>query len=134
MFKIVLSSLLLHTVLSAGTFNVSDYSGYLYLSALFIFIVLCTLYINLRKKYQSIHTTLEEKEEKITWLRQIQAKNETRDKRAMEALEKKSIEQRHSIEKLEQKLREGTKNQVIAKLEALERKRQETTAQLHAED
>jgi hypothetical protein len=134
MFKIVLSSLLLHTVLSAGTFNVSDYSGYLYLSAIFLFIVLMVSYLNLRTKYYKIEKELTEKEEKITWLRQIQAKNETRDKRTIEALEKKSIEQRHNIEKLEQKLREGTKNQVIAKLEALERKRQETTAQLHAED
>ncbi len=66
---------------------------------------------------------LKAKDEKIDWLREITAKNDyTHTKKAQEQ-EKQIVELNHTIEKLETKVKEGTKNQVVSKIEALEAKR-----------
>ncbi len=65
-----------------------------------------------------------EKEEKIAWFRQIMAQNEQAKVKHEHEMEKEIMQLRHTIEVLEQKAKEGTKNQVVAKIEAQQRKRE----------
>jgi ABC-type transport system involved in cytochrome bd biosynthesis fused ATPase/permease subunit len=94
-----------------------------------IAVILFFMWLSCKQKRKSDTATLEEKEEKITWLRRIGAENEHRRTTKIQELEKQIVEQNHTIDKLEQKLREGTKNQVVAKLEALQRKREQALSQ-----
>jgi ABC-type transport system involved in cytochrome bd biosynthesis fused ATPase/permease subunit len=94
-----------------------------------IAVILFFMWLSCKQKRKSDTAILEEKEEKITWLRRIGAENEHRRTTKIQELEKQIVEQNHTIDKLEQKLREGTKNQVVAKLEALQRKREQALSQ-----
>jgi ABC-type transport system involved in cytochrome bd biosynthesis fused ATPase/permease subunit len=94
-----------------------------------IAVILFFMWVSCKQKRKSDTAILEEKEEKITWLRRIGAENEHRRTTKIQELEKQIVEQNHTIDKLEQKLREGTKNQVVAKLEALQRKREQALSQ-----
>lgn len=86
----------------------------------FVFFVLWSL---CRSKLKETTSTLAEREEKIAWLRQINAQNEHDKVKFEHEMEKKMLEMQHTIETAEKKLKEGSKNQVIAKIESLQRKR-----------
>jgi len=89
-------------------------------------LLLIILFINntsTKQKLKEAQETIEEKDEKINWLRRIGAENEHRHTTKIQELEKQIVELNHTIEKLEQRVKEGTKNQVVAKLEALQHKR-----------
>ena len=101
------------------------YMGYIYLSGIFLAAIILYLLVTRSRKLQEMRSTLEEKEEKIQWLRQIHGENEYKLQTKIQDLEKALTEANHSIETLEQKLQEGTKNQVVAKLEALQHKREQ---------
>ena len=66
---------------------------------------------------------LKEKEEKIAWLRKVMAQNEHAKTKLEHENEKKIMELTHTIEMLERKAKEGTKNQVVAKIEEQQQKR-----------
>ncbi len=102
----------------------SLYQTSLYTGTLFFFLLLALIAFILFKKNAKDKKILEEKEEKITWLRQIHAENEHRHLKKEQETEKEIISLKHTIEDLERKLQEGTKNQVVAKIEALQKKRQ----------
>jgi|GEM_PF-2175543 len=90
-------------------------------AALLFFIV----WIVALSKTNKLHTLLKEKEEKIEWLRRIKGENEYRLTQQIQELEKHITELNHTVENLERQIKEGTKNQVVAKLEALQRKREQ---------
>jgi len=98
-----------------------------------IALILFFMLLSGKQKIKQLQETLEEKEEKITWLRRIGAENEHRRTTKIQELEKQIVENNHTIDKLEQKLREGTKNQVVSKLEALQRKREQALSEAGVE-
>jgi DNA mismatch repair ATPase MutS len=64
-----------------------------------------------------------EHEEKIKYLRQTHVEYEYNQTQKEHSHEKKVLELKHTIENLEEKINDGTKNQVVAKLEAYKNKR-----------
>ena len=86
--------------------------------------VLFVLWSLCRSKLKETAAALAEKEEKVTWFRQITAQNEQAKIKHEHEMEKKVLELTHTVETLERKVKEGTKNQVVAKIEAQQRKRE----------
>lgn len=99
------------------------YIGYIYLIGIFLAIAILYLLIARTKALKEARKLLEEKEEKIQWLRRIHGENEYKLNRRIQELEKSLTQAEHTVDTLERKLQEGTKNQVVSKLEALQRKR-----------
>jgi len=85
---------------------------------IFLYMVLST-----KKRLKAKDKIITEHEEKIKYLRQISAENEYRYSTQTHEHEKELIELNHTIEGLETKIKEGTKNQVVSKLEAQQNKR-----------
>ncbi len=129
--KHLLISLLFFNILHAAQtpiFQMSIYTGVLFF---FLLVVIVIIFILIKKRSKTAQL-LEEKDEKIKWLRQISAQNDHRHAQKEQEMEKEIIKLTHTIENLELKLKEGTKNQVIAKIEELQSKRQ--TAQSRIEE
>jgi len=129
--KHLLISLLFFTMLHAAQtpiFQMSIYTGVLFF---FLLVVIIIIFILIKKRSKTARL-LEEKEEKIKWLRQINAQNEHHHAQKEQEMEKEIMKLTHTIENLELKLKEGTKNQVIAKIEELQNKRR--TAQNRIEE
>jgi len=104
---------------AATTYETSLYTGTVFLFLLLLAIVL----VQIRKGTQD-KALLSEKEEKITWLRQIHAEHEQSHLHKEKELEKEILRLTHANENLELRLKEGTKNQVVSKIEELQSKRQ----------
>jgi predicted Holliday junction resolvase-like endonuclease len=72
-------------------------------------------------KYQSdvsrLKKELEEKEEKIQWLKQLEAQNEQKRVQNEHEREKEILELNSKIKELESKAKESSKNQVVAMIE-----------------
>jgi hypothetical protein len=100
------------------------YQTSLYTGTVFLFLLLAGIIVVFMKKNSKNKKLLAEKEEKIMWLRQINAENEHRHTQREQEMEKEILKQTHTIENLELKLKEGTKNQVVAKIEELQNRRQ----------
>lgn len=96
----------------------------MYGGILFLFLFLLAMLLFLVKKNKKNRLLLEEKEEKIKWLRKIHAENEHRYTQREQEMEKEILKQTHTIESLELKLKEGTRNQVVSKIEELQNRRQ----------
>ncbi len=93
------------------------------LSAALIILFLTYLVILYKNRIKRQNALLEEKDEKIKWFREVSAKNEYNRTKKEHELEKQIVELNHTVEMLEKKAKEGTKNQVVAKLEAQQNKR-----------
>jgi len=89
-----------------------------------LLLVLLYLVFRYKKELNNARLLLEEKEEKIKWFRQIDAENERKRVALSHSVELEIQALNHTIEALEKEAKEGTKNQVIAKLEALQSKRE----------
>jgi len=92
----------------------------------FLFILLFLVYTIARqrsilKKQIEICTR---HEEKIKFLRQTHVEYQYKQSQKEHLSEKKVLELEHTIENLEEKINDGTKNQVVAKLEAYKNKRE----------
>jgi len=96
---------------------------YLLPVALLIIVVLLVVLWRYKKELESKTLILEEKEEKIKYLRQISAENEHRHNAKVHEDEKTILALQHSIETLETKAKEGTKNQVVSMIVAQQAKR-----------
>jgi len=96
---------------------------YLLPVTLLIVLVLAYLLWQYKKELESKTALLEEKEEKIKYLRQIAAENDHRQSTKAHEDEKTILALQHSIETLETKAKEGTKNQVVSMIEAQQTKR-----------
>jgi hypothetical protein len=119
--------LLFHTLQAA---EFSTYETSLYTGTVSLFLLLLAIVIVMMKKSAKDKALLEEREEKIAWLRQIHAENEFRCQEQAKELEKEILKLTHTIETLELKLKEGTKNQVVEKIEALQNKRMSAQSRL----
>jgi predicted Holliday junction resolvase-like endonuclease len=73
-------------------------------------------------KYQSdvsrLKKELEEKEEKVQWLKQLEAQNEQKRVQNEHEREKEILELNGKIKELESKAKESSKNQVVAMIES----------------
>ena len=119
---ILLTFFLNNTYASESLYQTSLYTG-----TLFFFLLLAGISLILYIKHTKMQQRLEEKEEKITWLRQIHAEHEQLSLKKDQETQKEMLLLKHTITELERKLQEGTKNQVVAKIEALQKKRQSTS-------
>jgi len=100
--------------------------GYLFpLLTILILVLLFLLYLvgRYKKELKSKNELITQKEEKIKWLRQISAENEHKRVTKEHEVEKKIMELNHTIQTLEEKAKEGMKNQLVAKIEAQQSKR-----------
>jgi len=120
MKQLLILLLLVHT---ANASQSSLYQMSLYTGTVFLFLLLLGMVFVMMKRASQQNEVLKEKEAKITWLRQIHAENEQKHLNKEKELEKEILKLEHTIEKLELQLAEGTKNQVVEKIEALQKKR-----------
>lgn len=90
---------------------------------LFVMLVLTVSFFRQRKTVKHNNELIIEHEEKIKFLREINAENEYKHTQEKHANEKTFLEFQHTITTLEEKIKDGTKNQVVAKLEACKNKR-----------
>jgi len=130
--KHLLITLLFFNILHAEQtpmFQMSIYTGVLFF---FLLVVVTVIFVLIKKRSKNAQL-LEEKEEKIKWLRQISAQNDHQHQLKEQELEKEIVKLTHTIENLELKLKEGTKNQVIAKIEELQNKRQTAQSRIDIE-
>jgi len=114
--------------LNASEIVAGEAMPYLALVGIGTAFVLFVLWTLCRSKLKETAAALEEKEEKVTWFRQVMAQNEHAKTKHEHEMEKRVLELTHTIETLEKKLKEGTKNQVVAKIEAQQRKRENALA------
>jgi cbb3-type cytochrome oxidase subunit 3 len=109
-----------HTIQAA---EAPIYQTSLYTGTVFLFLLLVGIIGILLRKYSKDKHALQEKEEKIIWLNQRNAETEQRHMQKEQELEKEILKQIHTIETLELRLKEGTKNQVVSKIEELQNRR-----------
>ena len=126
------------TALSSNTNEtILHYADYILpIFMLMIFLILVFLFLSVRYKLadKKNKQILAEKEEKIHFLRQVNAENESRKITKEHEAEKEILSLKHSIENLEQQAKEGTKNQVVAKIEAQQAKRAKLKERAGLED
>jgi peptidoglycan hydrolase CwlO-like protein len=127
MKRTLLLLLLASSMASASDLNQINISlgNILIITQAIIILIILFLLFRSNKKIKTLNKTIDEKDEKIQWLRKIFAQKESGFNKDIQDLEKKISDLNHEIEALEQKLKEGTKNQVVAKLDSLQRKREE---------
>jgi len=99
------------------------YLIYVAIFALIAYVILLFLAFKYKNAFQKATLLLKEKEEKIKYLRQTHAEYEYNKTQDDHKHEKERIALNHTIEQLELKLSEGTKNQVVSKIEALQNQR-----------
>ena len=76
-----------------------------------------------KKQIKSKNKRIEEKNEKIKWLDQTAAENESKCTTQDYETQKQIMALEHTVQMLETQVKEGTKNQVVSKIEALQAKR-----------
>jgi len=95
------------------------------LVTLFVLLVLIVSFFRQRKTVKQNNALIIEQEEKISFLRQINSENEYKYTQKEYENEKAFLEFQHTVTTLEEKINDGTKNQVVAKLEACKNKREQ---------
>jgi len=121
MRHLLLTLLIIYTA-NAGEKAVQNTSLYLAMFFLILFIVsIYAFYVN---KCNQKNSLLQKKEKEIIALHQRNAEQEREYLTKKSEKEKEILSLNHTITDLERKLQEGTKNQVVAKIEALQKKRQ----------
>jgi len=124
---LLLTLLSIHTLQAKNTAEVTIHSSSIYLIMLFLLlalIVTSAFFINKCDKKQKL---LEEKEENIATFEKQERENETTSLKKDKEIEIEILALQHTIADLEHKIQEGTKNQVVAKIEALEKKRKNSS-------
>jgi len=121
---LLLTLLSIHTLYANDSDAVTIHSSSVYLVMLFLLFALMVSSAYFLFKCNKQQKTLEEKEEKIaSFEKQLREDESTLFKKDKE-IEQEIFTLKHTIADLERKMQEGTKNQVVAKIEALEKKRQ----------
>jgi len=100
----------------------------LYLTILFLILFIISTYAFYVRKCDKKNTLLQEKEKDIIALHQHHAMQEKESFQKESQKEKEILSLNHTIADLERKLQEGTKNQVVAKIETLQKKRKKAPA------
>jgi DNA mismatch repair ATPase MutS len=94
---------------------------------LFLLLALIITYAFFINKCDKKQKLLEEKEENIATFKKQERENETASLKKDKEIEKEILTLQHTIADLERNIQEGTKNQVVAKIEALQKKRQNSS-------
>ena len=92
---------------------------------LFVMLILIVSFFKQRNTVKHNNELIIEQEDKIKFLRQTHAEYEYKQTEKEHANEKTFLEFQHTITNLEEKIKDGTKNQVVAKLEACKSKREQ---------
>ena len=111
----------------------SIYETSLYTGTVFLFLLLLAIALIQMRKGSQDKLLLQEKEEKIISLSNVCAEKERSHLQKELALEKEILQLTHSNENLALRLKEGTKNQVVNKIEELQNKRQTVQNRLATE-
>jgi len=111
----------MHT-LNAADAPVHDTS--LYLGILFLLLFILSIYAFFVKKCDSKNELLQKKEKEIIELHKHYTELEKESIQKISQKETEILSLNHNIADLKRTLQEGTKNQVVAKIETLQRKRQ----------
>lgn len=90
---------------------------------LFVILVLVYSFLKQRTTLKHNNTLILEQEEKIKFLRQTHAEYEYEQTQKNHTNEKIFLEYQHTVTTLEEKINDGTKNQVVAKIEEYKNKR-----------
>jgi len=83
-----------------------------------VFLGLIWMVVKYQNDVNRLKKELEEKEEKIQWLKQIEAQNEQKRVQNEHERDKEILELNSKIKELESKAKESSKNQVVAMIES----------------
>jgi len=123
--KYLLFALLnIHVLYAENTSEVTIHSSSIYLILLFLFLALIVTYAFFLHKCDKTQKLLDKKDESIATFEKQERENETSTLKKDQENEKEILVLKQTIADLERNIQEGTKNQVVAKIEALEKKRQ----------
>jgi predicted RNase H-like nuclease (RuvC/YqgF family) len=100
-----------------------DYLLYLTVFVAGVILLLLTLVLSYKRELHKQQSSVTEYKDKVKYLRQITAENEHRHSTFIHETEKTIMRLEHTIEALELKVKEGTKNQVVSMLETQKNKR-----------
>ena len=117
---------LFFTLLFAGSAHAADISIHnssLFLSILFLALGILVIYAYHIHKCKQLNILLEEKGKKIKVLKENHSNHEKKILKKELEVEKEILVLNHTIENLQRQMQEGTKNQVVLKIEELEKKR-----------
>jgi Tfp pilus assembly protein PilO len=123
--KYLLLSLL--TLSSVNAAEITIHSTSVYMIMLFLVLALIIMFAYFNNKCEKYEKTIKEQKEKI---KAFEKQNIADDKETLikqQAVEKEIILLNHTISDLERQLKEGSKHQIVAKIEALQQKRQNNT-------
>jgi len=121
MRHLLLTLLAIHT---ANAADISIHNSSLFLSILFLIFAIIIFYAFYVYKCKQKNTLIEEKKREIQKLQELDNTQEKQRLKQEVEIQQEIVSLTHTIETLERKLQEGTKNQVVAKIEALQKKRQ----------
>ena len=124
---LLLTLLSIHTLHAKNTAEVTIHSSSIYLIMLFLLLALIVTYAFFVHKCDKKQKLLKEKDANIATFEKQERKNETASLKKDKEIEKEILTLQHTIADLERNIQEGTKNQVVAKIEALQKKRQNTS-------
>ena len=97
-----------------------------FLPYVIIFVLILSIFIIIQRYAKIIiqkEDIIAKHEEKIKWFRQVSAENEHKKTTQEHQSEKEILELKHTIENLEQKVKEGEKNQIVSKIEMYQERR-----------
>jgi uncharacterized membrane protein YgaE (UPF0421/DUF939 family) len=83
-----------------------------------VFLRLIWMVVRYKNDINRLKKELEEKEEKIQWLKQLEVQNEQKRVQSEHEREKEILELNIKIKELESKVKESSKNQVVAMIES----------------
>ena len=121
---LLLILLSLHTLYANESDAVTIHSSSVYLVMLFLLLALMITYAYFIYKCKKTAKIIEEKEAQLTRLTKKEQEQEKSKVQKDQETEQEIVALKHTIADLERNIQEGTKNQVVAKIEALEKKRQ----------
>ena len=121
---LLLTLLSIHTLHAKETAEVTIHTSSIYLIMLFLLLALIVTYAFFIHKCEKQQKILKSKDEKILMMENTEREKETAALKKEQEVQKEILMLQHTIADLERKMQEGTKNQVVAKIEALEKKRQ----------
>jgi len=124
---LLLTLLSIHTLHAKNTAEVTIHSSSIYLIMLFLLLALIVSYAFFIYKCDKKQKLLEEKDANIATFEKQERENETASFKKDKEVEKEILTLQHTIADLKRNIQEGTKNQVVAKIEALQKKRQNTS-------
>lgn len=119
--KILLLSLL--TLCTAHAEEITIHPTSIYMIMFFLIMMLIITYAYFVNKCEKSQKMIKDKDEKIKVLEAAKIVDEKESLIKQQDVEKEITTLKHTISDLERHIKEGTKNQVVAKLEALQKKR-----------